>query len=282
MKSRLKLGKLESSLPKETIEALQSGGFFDASAEVKRTSIVAKAERFEPDERAVVGYISTRDVDRDGEVLVPQGAILDHYMLNPVVLWSHDYSGLPIGKAEWVKADKNGLKAKRTYANTMQAHEVWSLIEGGFLQTASVGFIPVERTTKRDPGWKDLVKKYNAKWGVDLEKDGAEIITTKWILLEFSEVAVPANPHALITAVAKGLALSDDMREQLEIPDPADTTKTEEEGNPATGESTSQLLHVVTTEQAGLFTRFVKGPDGEDHGDLGIIRTAFDQIRGKV
>ena len=279
MKSRLKLEKLKSSLPTETIEALQTGGFFNADAEVKRTAIVTNAE-LEEGERAVVRYISTRDVDRDGEVLVPQGAQLDEYMLNPVVLWGHNYMEPPVGKAEWVKADKNGLKSKTLYADTERAEEVWELIKGGFLQTASVGFMPVERTWKGQTGWEDLVAKLNKKWGTDLEKDGAEIITTKWILLEYSDVPVPANPHALITAVAKGMELSDDMREQLEIPDPADTTK-------HTDKDTTTARRIILPKSVAKTRRMIvkaAAQPGQTRRRVvaTIAQDTLDRIRGRV
>jgi phage head maturation protease len=237
MKQKLKLDKLKNCLPALTAEALgklESEGFFDASGElvVKRRSALSQMETLEEGERAVIRYISTRDVDRDHEVLDPAGAMLDQFLLAPQVLWAHDYSLPPIAKAEWVKADSTGLKSKTVYAETDRAEEVWQLIKGGFLATASVGFIPMARVWKGTPEWTPVADKLNQKWDTDLEKAGAEVITTKWMLLEYSDVPVPANPHALITAIAKGLALSDEMLEQLQIPDPAGTTRIEE-GNPS-------------------------------------------------
>ena len=231
MKRKLKLSKIWNTLPEETREALlKTEGFSvdDPTFVLKRIPVIVQIVESDPDdeakgypgvktgERAVLRYVSTRDVDRDYEVLDPSGAVLDQFKLAPQVLWAHDYSAPPIGKADWVRADDYGLKSKTTYAQTDRAEEVWQLIKGGFLATASVGFIPLKRVWKGDAEWAGLIAKYNAKWETDLEKSGAQVITTKWILLEYSDVPVPANPNALVTAIAKGeTALSDEMQDAL-------------------------------------------------------------------
>lgn len=217
MKTNLKLSNLLPNLPAETREAIEAAEGYEPNAIIKRRTSTAVNESLEEGERAVIRYISTRDVDRDNEVLVPGGCITQDFDKAPQVLWCHDYSLPPIAKSEWLKVDKMGIKSKTVYAETERAEEVWQLIKGGFLATASVGFLPVERSYKGDSTWPQLVKDLNAKWEVNLEKLGATCITTKWQLLEYSDVPVPANPNALVTAVAKGLTLSEDMIHQLGI-----------------------------------------------------------------
>lgn len=240
MKTKLKLSKLLNCLPQATQEALRNlEGFSvdDPELEVKRLAAVAEIKKLETGERAVERYVSTRDVDRDTEVLDPQGAVLDQFKLAPQVLWAHNYAEPPIGKAEWIRADEYGLKSKTIYAETERAEEVWQLIQGGFLKTASVGFIPIKRIWKGDVDWGATVAKYNAKWDTDLENAGATAITTKWLLLEYSDVPVPANINALTYAVAKSLQLSEGLIDQLGIePENAESdpaTAQIEEGNPA-------------------------------------------------
>ena len=222
MKSRLKLQTLMPVLSDDVKDLLQeleseSEDFELDNAEVKRASVSNDAADFEDGERAAIKYISTRTVDRYKEVLVPSGAILKQYKQNPIVLWAHDYSQPPIGKSEWVKVDDYGIKSKTVYAETERAEEIWQLVKGGFIKTSSVGFIPIESTYKGMTGWDALVQKYNAEWSTDLEKDGVRYITTKWALLEYSDVPVPCNPDALVVAVAKGFSLSPGMRDQLGI-----------------------------------------------------------------
>jgi len=43
--------------------------------------------------------ISTDAVDRDGDIIEVDGWEIDNYLANPVVLWAHDYRGVPVGRA---------------------------------------------------------------------------------------------------------------------------------------------------------------------------------------
>jgi len=191
MKTRLKLTRLKNVLPQETVEALESGGFFDSSEEVivNRKTVSSATPELTEGERACIGYISTRDVDRDHEVMDPAGCLMAEFLLAPQILWAHDYSLPPTGKAEWLKVDEQGILAKMVYAETERAEEVWALKKGGFLSTTSVGFIALERCRQGSEGWAACVNRYNKKWKTDLEAEGCQIITTKWLLLEFSDAA---------------------------------------------------------------------------------------------
>ncbi|MDY6835502.1 MAG: HK97 family phage prohead protease [Chloroflexota bacterium] len=132
---------------------------------------------------------STEDLDRDGEVIIAKGWDTANYKKNPVVLWGHDYRGLPIGRAKAVIENKQ-LKFKEvTFADAETypfADTVRRLIEGGYINTVSVGFIPKE--------WKDG------------QTEGEPRRTyTKQELLEVSVVPVPSNPNALVDARAAGI-----------------------------------------------------------------------------
>ena len=151
-----------------------------------------------PDEGTFVVAVSTETPDRDNEVLRASGFELSNYRKNPVVLWAHDYSSPPIGKALWVKTVGDKLKAKVKFASTQFAQEIKQLYEEGFLSAWSVGFIP-------------------KKW-IDGETD-SEISReyTKQEMLEFSAVPVPANPDALLEAVkmVKDVNLKKMLRKQI-------------------------------------------------------------------
>lgn len=137
-----------------------------------------------------IAAISTSTVDRDKEVLNPAGADFTNYLRNPTVLWAHDYSGTPVGKALWVKSGIKYVKAKWRWAKTEKAREIKQLWEGGFLNAVSVGFIPTE---SHEP--------LPAEIRTRPELADARRIIDKWELLEFSIVPVPANPDALAAAV---------------------------------------------------------------------------------
>jgi len=142
-------------------------------------------------EKSVVTYITTNSVDRDNEIVIPQGAILTDYLKNPVVLFGHDYHSLPIGKNEWIRIDEKGLIAKTTYANTPEAEKIYQYRKDGFPLGESIGFVPLE--------FEDLDEEKSKEMG------GARRIYTKWVLLEYSDVPIPSNPDAIQLAISKGL-----------------------------------------------------------------------------
>jgi|GEM_PF-3507072 len=187
----------------------------------KAIPIDPKDIKIEEGERAAIRLVSTPHLDRDGEILIPTGAILDDFMESPVVLYAHDYHGLPIGSDQWIKPTDKGVLAKTEYAKHQFAEDVYQCVIGKHLRSNSVGFIPVERVT---PDEKDAF----AKWQGVLEKDydisldeskGASAIYTKWIMLEHSDVPVASNAQSLNLAYGKGeLAIkSKRLIEDLEI-----------------------------------------------------------------
>lgn len=217
MKTRFPLSKLLPMLPGEVASAVKEHINPD-DAELRRKGTAGARAQIEDGERAAIQVISTRDIDRDGEILDPKGAVLTEYLLNPVVMWNHDYSLPPIGSSEWVKASADTLTAKTLYSETPFADEIYTLKREGHLRAASVGFVPLEFVWNGGPGWSDAVERYAEKWAMkpkDFGKVGA--IHTKWLLLEHSDVPIPANPHALVTAVGKGLSLSPTLRKQFGI-----------------------------------------------------------------
>jgi len=171
-----------------------------------RKGFVSESKGMDSEERSSIELISTANTDRDNEILLPKGAMLQHYKKNPQVLWAHDYRMPPIGRSAWVKKDstKQGLLAKTIYATTEFAEEIWSLIKGGFLPARSVGFIPIE---SHEPDDRELAKHP--------EYIGARRIYDKWELLEYSVVPVPSNREALQMACSKDISLSIELQKQL-------------------------------------------------------------------
>lgn len=211
MKTKLPLHNLLPKLSEDTRERL--GQYADA--DLVRKGIAQPMESVLPGERAVVRYISTRGIDRDSEILVPEGAVIDEYMKNPVVLFGHNYSMPPHAKAEWVKADDRGLQSKTVYAETDAGEEMWQLVSGGYLNAASVGFVPLEYVVNGGPGWAETTKKLGRKWDMAPESfAGVNAIYNKWLLLEYSDVPIPANPEALVQR-AKSMGISDGLLKEL-------------------------------------------------------------------
>lgn len=144
--------------------------------------------------------ITTPSLDRDSEVLLPEGMDATDWLKNPVILWNHD-PGQPIGTGSDLKRRRGEWKATGTLAQRPESHPdaaewfpdtVHSLMKQGVIGGVSVGFIPSE--TRRPTG------KDRATFGENVSR-----VFNKWKLLEFSVTPLPANQDALITSVSKGL-----------------------------------------------------------------------------
>lgn len=151
-------------------------------------------------ERTDVSKITTNVMDRDFEIVVPEGIDRSQYDLNRIVLFGHDQNK-PVGKALWVRHEGNGLSAKTVYTKRPKDYVgewlpdfAWAMVQAEVLKGRSIGFLPLEVTDSTEeeravnPGLKQVIRKS--------------------LLLEFSLVSVPSNPLALVDAIGKGLAMS--------------------------------------------------------------------------
>lgn len=133
--------------------------------------------------------ISTGAIDRENDTVAVDGWDLTNYRKSPTVLWAHDYSSLPIGRAESVLTRNGQLVARMEFVPGEVygfAETVRQLVDGGFLKATSVGFRPQE-------------------WAFNETRGGFDFKRQE--LLEFSIVPVPANPEALIGAKQAGISL---------------------------------------------------------------------------
>lgn len=150
---------------------------------VLRRDFQTEVKAVEGDSRAVDFVISTASVDRYGDTVAVDGWKVVNYRKNPVVLWMHDNTMLPIGKASNVRVEDGALKARVEFTPTGDVRFndiVFNMLKTGFLSATSVGFIPLKYNFVDDP---------QRRLGIDfLEQE----------LLEFSIVTVPANAEALI------------------------------------------------------------------------------------
>lgn len=138
--------------------------------------------------RSIIAVVSTESVDRDGDVIHASGWQLDNFRRNPVVLFGHDYSRPPVARASSIDVVGTTLRATIEFPppNVSElADEVHGLVRAGFLPGVSVGFRPL-------PGGKT----YNEQRG------GMDFTAQE--LLEFSFVAIPSNPQALVIQRTNG------------------------------------------------------------------------------
>ncbi len=115
-------------------------------------------------------------LDRGGEILPALALKFEDYLANPVVLWAHDYSSLPIGKTLSLRIEGDALIAVIKFAETAFAQDVWKLYQGGFLNAVSVGFIG----RLREGG-----------------QDGTPVKWTEAVLIDISAVPIPQDAKAL-------------------------------------------------------------------------------------
>jgi HK97 family phage prohead protease len=171
--------------------AVRADGDADKDSAI-RASFDTEVKAGEGDSRSVTFTISTDSVDRMGDTIAIDGWKLEAYRKNPVVLWAHDSSSLPVAKAPKLWTEKSKLKAEAEFTPKGMARfndTVLDMLKGGFLNATSVGFAPLKYAFVDDP---------SRKYGIDfIEQE----------LLEFSVVPVPANSEALVESRAAGIDL---------------------------------------------------------------------------
>lgn len=169
-------------------------------------------------------FVGTKEViDRDGDVVVMDGIDFTSFQANPVVLWGHDSSELPIGKVVGISQDKT---EKTTlfdiqFASTGKGKEVEQLVAEGILKAVSIGF---------------MVKEY------DYNEDANAFMLTEIELFEISVCNIPANQDALLVEEeqksfeAKDLDIAELARQVAELIKPAEPQ--EPAGEPKGNEGT--------------------------------------------
>ena len=112
-----------------------------------------------------------------------RGLQFDNYRRNPVVMWAHDAvgrspsGGLPIGRTLSIaRATDGGIVAEFEFLDDDPfAQRIRNAWDKGFLQAASISWLPLESRPAANGGLRDIRSE----------------------LLEWSIVSVPADPDAL-------------------------------------------------------------------------------------
>lgn len=127
--------------------------------------------------------VSNSGTDRHGEKILMDGIDIKKVMKNPVLLWAHQYSGLPIGKI--VKLWKSGenLMARIRLDHDIYefANTVYQMMLRGTINAVSIGGI-----VKAFGETKDGKTDYSVIAALEM--------------IELSVVPVGAHPDALVTA----------------------------------------------------------------------------------
>lgn len=161
-----------------------------------RKGFVLSDFQFDEGEKATIDYITTKMLDRDGEVVLPEGLDYSQFDANPVVVWCHDYKQLPVGRSLWHKMSDVGTLAKTKYifANPF-AKQLYEYRKEDGPIGVSLGFVPL-RVRKSDPR----------------SNQGLKQTYLNSLVLEYSYTPIPSNPGAVGMAVSKGLTTFEAMK----------------------------------------------------------------------
>jgi len=155
---------------------------------VRKMNAGANPERISEHKAAFV--VSTPDEDRDGDIVNPEGLLLDHYRrAGAPVLWAHDTKQPPVAKSPDIRVAKGVLRAVAEFPEKgiyPFADTIRGLVLGGFVRGASVGFHPISAEPRKGKG----VHFHKAE------------------LLEWSILPIPSNRSALVDAASKGLDIA--------------------------------------------------------------------------
>ncbi len=152
------------------------------------------------DERAIIHYISTNDIDRTKDIMNPLGMDAADFMKTRTVFFNHNYNQ-PIAKNTELSIETNGVKAKTVFSSTKFADDIYQLHLEGIINTWSIGFTAEPSN----------VKQNGNVWTYD-----------KWNLLEYSSAPLPANPNALDNAKSiiksiEGFSMLDNAQKYYEV-----------------------------------------------------------------
>lgn len=175
-------------------------GIKAAAAFSARPTVTGPIEKARQGEHVIPWVLSDASPDRMGDVINPDGWHLKNFRANPVIMWGHGGAGIldgdePIGRAENVRVEKGRLIADIRFAveESERAARKFKLANSGYIKAGSVGFKPVKVERVEDE--EERTKLGLGRFGVHYKEQE---------LLEFSLVAVPANPHALQQSVKAG------------------------------------------------------------------------------
>ena len=145
----------------------------------KKVYTMAIMKDLDTENRQVKWVISTGNLDRDSDRLSPAGCKYENYDKNPVVLVDHKWSTDSIvARNINIEIIENEIIATSQFPPVGElplSDEIFKKIENKLINSVSVGFQTQEYEKNQEGG-------YNI---------------TSWELLEYSFVAIPANPEAL-------------------------------------------------------------------------------------
>lgn len=142
-------------------------------------------------DRTIRHYISTIDLDRYEDVVLPGGMDAKDFLKTKTVLFNHN-TDMPIGKNRELMMVNDGVIARTYFSQAPFANDIYTMHKEGILNSWSIGF-------------RTKVQEYDEVREVNTIKE--------WELFEYSSVSVPANPNAidLAKSVCKSLSMKTEI-----------------------------------------------------------------------
>ena len=231
---------------------------------IKRLQFATETRNVSGDEAEVT--ISTRALDRQGDIVEPSGARLDDWKKNPTVLWAHRHDELPIARGTDITVRKSSIRARfKWLTGDPFADRVRRAWDAGVLNAASIGFL----AHSHEP-----------------LPEGRGFRFTDWTLLEFSICPVPANPESLRTLKTLGLDSDDDT--VIEITDDEKSIEVDEDlasaGRRIRARRNSETFDVDPAELREALREVLPDVIGHQVRDLArrLTDAALSQARGRL
>jgi len=156
-------------------------------------------KQFDDDTRSFSAVGSTGNPDRVEDVVDQKGWVLENFEKNPVGMWAHNYSMLPIFRVSDmdIKPRAKKMLFRANFDDYEFADAVYNSYKNKFMRGFSVGFLPLEYE-ERDRDEMDDEAKQRAGWwgGMHFRKQE---------LLEISAAPIPMHPEALASMKSLGI-----------------------------------------------------------------------------
>ena len=136
------------------------------------------------DDGLVTAIITTGNIARDGAIISPGGWDFAHYDRNPVVLWQHDDSAMPVARmVDRTIGDSEIVARIQLDMEDPEGQRLHGKIKRGFVNATSVRWLPKETEVRQI--------------GEGKEKRDV-LVFLRQEMLETSFVSIPADPGAMI------------------------------------------------------------------------------------
>jgi len=154
---------------------------------------------FDDDTRSFSAVGSTGNPDRVADVIDQNGWVLENFEKNPVGMWAHNYSMLPIFRVTDLEIKPRAKKMffRPSFDDYEFADAVYNSYKKKFMRGFSVGFLPLDYEPRDINEMTDEERKRAGWWG------GMNYKVQE--LLEISAAPIPMHPEALAGIKSMGV-----------------------------------------------------------------------------